>query len=104
MSGFAQQIVASHDWGFLWLSVALAAATLLVRRNWRPLTIASAVILPMVVLYAATFAVTTWDQTVLTGDLAPRVLTHLLGPAFFVLAAGLHDLTSLNKPVERAVA
>ena len=55
-------------------------------------------------LVAASFAVTTWDQTMLTGELAPRVLTHLLGPAFFVFAAGLHDLTSMNKPVERAVA
>lgn len=86
LAGFARQAVAFRFWGLLWIAVTIAILVLLLRREWRPLALAAAVMLPMIVLYAAVFAVTDWEWSVLSNNLAPRLLTHLLGPAFFLIA------------------
>lgn len=83
------QTIARHDWGYFWLAVVAGAAVLLVRRQLRPVVLAAAVVFPMVLLYAAVFAVSGWEIEVLSDNLAPRTLTHLLGPGLYVLAAGV---------------
>ncbi|HVR39629.1 MAG TPA: hypothetical protein VMU84_11080 [Thermoanaerobaculia bacterium] len=86
LGAMAGQFIAFRDWGLFWLVVLVAAILLARRREWRPLALAGFVIIPMMILYAAIFAVTDWDMRVLTGNLAPRLMTHLLGPAFVLLA------------------
>ncbi|MFP5247518.1 MAG: hypothetical protein ACLGH0_12565, partial [Thermoanaerobaculia bacterium] len=74
-------VFALHDWGLL--LIAALTATFFARKRM----LALAIILPMLALYAGVFAVTTWELSVMTGNLAPRVLTHLLGPIFFLLSS-----------------
>jgi hypothetical protein len=89
LSVYVRQIITQHDWGFFWLAVVIAAIVLLLRRQLRPVLLCAAVVLPMVLLYAAVFSVSGWELAVLSDNLAPRTLTHLLGPGLYVLAAGV---------------
>jgi hypothetical protein len=68
-----------QDWGLLMLMIA--AAFYFARRGR---TLAAMIIVPMFMLYAGAVAVSGWDVETMN-TLAPRVLTHLLGPLFFVL-------------------
>ena len=89
LRGYAMQIVAFQHWGLLWPAVVLAVVVLIVKRDMPPVLITMVVVIPMVVLYAAVFAVSPWEQEILR-DLAPRTLTHLLGPVIFILGRGAH--------------
>lgn len=68
-----------QDWGLVMLMIA--AAFFFARRGRM---LAATIIVPMFVLYAGAVAVSGWDVDTMS-TLAPRVLTHLLGPLFFVL-------------------
>jgi hypothetical protein len=68
-----------QDWGLVLLMIAVAV---FFARRGRP--VAAAIIVPMFVLYASAVAVSGWDVDTMN-TLAPRVLTHLLGPLFFLL-------------------
>jgi hypothetical protein len=89
LGGLLANVAALRDWGLFLVAVTIAAIVLAMRRRWRPLTLAGALIAPMLLLYAAVYAVSPWEQDGLTEHLAPRVLTHLLGPAFFLWNAML---------------
>ena len=68
-----------EDWGLVLLMIAVAV---FFARRGRML--AAVIIVPMFVLYAGAVAVSGWDIDTMN-TLAPRVLTHLLGPLFFLL-------------------
>ncbi len=86
--GFAEQPLELRTWGVIWIAFIIAAVALVLRKQLRPLALSTAVIAPMIVLYAAVVAVTDWPPDIIVG-LAPRLLTQLLGPAFYVIAAAL---------------
>lgn len=86
---FLSQIWAFHDWGALWLAVIAAALWLVRCGRSRPVALAAAATLPMVALYAAIIAVADWDLWEMTASVAPRLMTHLLGPALALLGIAL---------------
>lgn len=88
LAAFGKQPLSLRTWGLFWLLFLVAMAVLVIQKEWRPLLITGAVILPMVTLYSAVVAVTDWESGVIT-DLAPRLLVHLLGPAFYAIAAAV---------------
>ncbi|HYC61225.1 MAG TPA: hypothetical protein VEK79_16840 [Thermoanaerobaculia bacterium] len=73
-------VISLEDWGLV--MILIATAWIFARRGH---ALAAIVIVPMLVLYATAVAVSPWNLDTMRG-LAPRVLTHLLGPLFFVLA------------------
>jgi hypothetical protein len=81
-----QQLVSFHLWGGLGLAFAGSLLLLVRRQNWKVAGSVVSVLVPMVLLYAAVVAVTDWEADVMI-DLAPRLVTHLLGPAFYAIAA-----------------
>jgi len=89
LAAFGKQPASLRTWGLFWLLFLVAIVILMVQSEWRPLVITGAVILPMVVLYSAVVAVTDWEPGVIIG-LAPRLLVHLLGPAFYAIASAWH--------------
>jgi hypothetical protein len=90
----AGQVVAFHDWGLLIAAIVAAALFLIWKGRSAELLLPAAVVLPMLGLYAAVFAVSDWDMIVMSENLAPRVMTHLLAPLLFVLAAAMRDASS----------
>ena len=72
-----------RDWGLVLLMIAVAV---FFARRGRLL--AAAIIVPMFALYAGAVAVSGWDVETMNA-LAPRVLTHLLGPLFWLLRDAL---------------
>jgi hypothetical protein len=72
-----------QDWGLVMVMIALA---FFFARRGRAL--AAMIIVPMLFLYASAVAVTGWEIDTMNA-LAPRVLTHLLGPLFFILELGV---------------
>jgi hypothetical protein len=88
-----------QDWGLVMLMIALA---FVFARRGRVL--GAMIIVPMLVLYASAVAVTGWADTETMHALASRVLTHLLGPLFFVLrvavlrGAVLRDTAAAPRP------
>jgi hypothetical protein len=68
-----------QDWGLVLVMIAIA---FFFARRGRML--AAMIIVPMLFLYAGAVAVSPWPVDTMDA-LAPRVLTHLLGPLFFVL-------------------
>lgn len=89
LADFARQSVAFDRWGLFWLATIFAVVLLVVRRRWRAAALAGVATVPMIFLFAGVFAVTDWQRIVLTENLAPRLLTHLLGPALFVLSEAM---------------
>jgi len=89
LHAWATQAISFQQWGALWLAVIIAVLLLAWRAQWRPTLLTLAVILPTLVLYSAVVAVTDWDPEVMTG-LAPRLLTHLLGPALYAIGAATY--------------
>lgn len=67
-----------YDWGLAMLMIAVA---FFFARRGRML--AAAIIVPMLFLYAGAVAVSPWEAGTMDA-LAPRVLTHLLGPLLFL--------------------
>ena len=98
---FAETIVAMvrnvasfADWGAFLLACAIAA--FFVRDRWTRMA-AAGVVVPMVLLYAAVYAVfepALWPVSVLSANVAPRLLTHLLGPLTYVYAAATAPATA----------
>jgi hypothetical protein len=80
------QIFAVHDWGLFLLAVVVAAGVLAKRKEWPSLLLVASIVLPMLSLYAAVFAVSDWHMDVMRDNLAPRVITHLLAPLMFLAA------------------
>ena len=78
-------IAVVENWGLVLVMMALA--WFLAKRGR---ALAAVIVLPMLVLYATAVSVTAWPVDTMDG-LAPRALTHLLGPLFFVLASALKD-------------
>ena len=91
-----EQLVAVRDWGGFLIVVAIAVAVLFQRREWRALALSGAVVLPMLALYAAVFAVSDWDMSVMRENLAPRVMTHVLAPLFYVCAVAARKRETLS--------
>jgi hypothetical protein len=76
-----------RDWGAFLLACALAF--FLVRDRWTRFA-AAAVVVPMLALYAAVYAVfdpALWPVGTLSANVAPRLWTHLLGPMTYLYAA-----------------
>jgi hypothetical protein len=96
LAALASQTIALHDWAFFGIACALAVVLLAVRREWRILGLSAIVLAPMLLLYAGVWAVTDWSVDMLANNVAPRMLTHLLGPFFALFAAGLR--TATRKP------
>lgn len=94
LGGLLSNIVVVRDWGLFLIAVVLAAVVLAARKQWRPLALAGAVIVPMLLLYAAVYAVAPWELRGMGEHLAPRVITHLLGPVFFLWSAAELSLAS----------
>lgn len=87
MARLFANVAAVQDWGLVMVMIALS--WLLARRAHAVgIAQAAAIVVPMLMLYAAAVAVTGWDVDAMR-SLAPRTLTHLLGPLFFVLASAL---------------
>ena len=83
----ASQFAAVHDWGLLPIAFVVAVVVLLWSRRWRELLLPGAIMLPMLLLYAGVFAVSDWDMSVMSDNLAPRVVTHLIAPIMWVIAS-----------------
>jgi hypothetical protein len=62
----------------------IAALVLAWRKEWHSLALAGVVVVPALLLYAAVYAVSPWDVDSMGANIAPRLLTHVLGPLFFV--------------------
>jgi hypothetical protein len=75
----ASNIFALHDWSIFLIAAVLSAVL-------RPKPIALAIIAPMMLLYAAVYAVTPWELSGMGENIAPRLFTHVLGPLFYLLA------------------
>ena len=86
--GFAGQLWNFANWGGLWIAVVAAVALLAWRKKWRAVALTAGILVPMIALYAVSIAVTDFDLARMDG-LARRLLTHLLGPALYALAAVL---------------
>jgi hypothetical protein len=76
-----------EDWGLVLLMIAVAVFFAR-RAHVINVMLAAAIIVPMFVLYAGAVAVSGWDLDTMN-TLAPRVLTHLLGPLFYLLRDAL---------------
>ena len=85
---FVEQLWTFANWGAFWIAVAAALLVLAYRRQWRTVALTTGVIVPMIALYAVSIAVTDFDLAQMDG-LARRLLTHILGPALYALAAVL---------------
>lgn len=75
----AAAVMSMRDWGAFLIVAAVAA--FMARR-----AVVFAVVVPMVALYAAVYAVfepSLWPIDTLSDNVAPRLWTHLLGPLFF---------------------
>ena len=83
---FGHALDFSH-WGAFWIAVFLAALIVVIRRRsvegYLALFLTAAILAPYVVAYT----VTDWDLAVLAGTSANRLLTHVLAPATFLIAA-----------------
>lgn len=88
LAAFVEQLWNFANWGIFWIAVVAALGVLAYQRKWRTVALTTAVIVPMIALYAVSIAVTEFDLTQMDG-LARRLLTHLLGPALYALAAVL---------------
>jgi hypothetical protein len=88
LAAFGEQLYNVANWGGFWIAVVIALAILSVRKEWRTVALTTAVLIPMIALYAVSIAVTDFDLAQMDG-LARRLLTHLLGPAIYALAAVL---------------
>lgn len=99
----SKQLVALHDWGLLLCAAAIGTLLLVRRREWRTLGLAAAVVVPMLLLYSAVFAVSDWHMDVMRDNLAPRVMTHLLGPIFLLVFAPLAGKAASGSPDVRAL-
>jgi hypothetical protein len=97
---FIEQLWTFANWGAFWIAVAAALLVLAYRRQWRPVALTTAAIVPMVALYAVSIAVTDFDLAQMDG-LARRLLTHLLGPALYALAAVLNGELIFNRGTYR---
>src|SRR4029079_12450067 len=86
MSAFGKQIESFDDWGVVGFAIVASGAALLMRRQWKPVLQVLALTVPMIVLYAAIFAVTPWKLTDMS-FLAPRLLTDFIGPGLYLVAA-----------------
>jgi hypothetical protein len=60
LAGLLSNVAAWRDWGLFLVAVVIAAIVLAVRKQWRPLALAGALIVPMLLLYAAAHAVAPW--------------------------------------------
>jgi hypothetical protein len=98
LAAFAEQAIAFRNWGVLWIAFLAAIVVLIVCRKWRDLALSAAVVVPMIALYAVVIAVTDFELARMDG-LARRLLTHLLGPAFYAIAAAV----SVKRPGARQV-
>lgn len=94
------QAVSFQWWGGLWLAVVVALVLLAWHTQWRPALLTLGVMLPMLLLYTAVVAVTDWDPEVMTG-LAPRLLTHLLGPALYAIGAATYIFEQRSEERDR---
>ena len=83
----ASNVLSWRDWGPFLALVLIAMLLLAWRKEWEPLLLACAVVVPALLLYAAVYAVSPWDVNGVSANIAPRLLTHLLGPLFFVWSA-----------------
>ncbi len=83
-----------EDWGLVMLMIAVAV--FFARRGRM---ISAAIIAPMLMLYAGAVAVSGWDLDTMN-SLAPRVLTHLLGPLFFLVFSPLKDAAQRESVAE----
>jgi hypothetical protein len=98
LAAFGEQAFAFRNWGGLWIAFIAAVAVLAIYRKWRDVALTAGVIVPMIALYATVIAVTDFDLTQMDG-LARRLLTHLLGPALYAIAAAI----SVQAPAPRQV-
>jgi hypothetical protein len=82
---FGRHVLAFDDWGVFWIAVVIAGALLAWRRNWRPLWIAGAAIVPMVTLYLIMYLASDWITVDLVHATAPRLLIHFIGPGMYLV-------------------
>jgi hypothetical protein len=89
-----------RDWGLA--LIAAAIAVLFVRD--RASRLAVAIIAAVVLLYGAVLGVANWPRHAITSNIAPRLATHLLGPALFVIASAMRsrevDIPALHVDTE----
>lgn len=86
VTGFARYVVSFSGWGVFWIVAAVAAAVLVVQRRWKTLWIAAMPAAAMTLLYLIIYIVTDWKTSELVETTAPRLLTHLVGPAMLIIA------------------
>jgi hypothetical protein len=86
-AGFARYAFVWGEWGIWWVLVAVATVILIVRRQWRPLALAGALMGGMLVLYSAVYVVSEFDRAELLRVTAARLLMHFAGPALFIVAS-----------------
>ena len=78
--------VAFADWGVFWIAVLGAALLLAAWRQWRPLLIGAAAIVPMLAIELMMYLASDWITVDLVNATAPRLLTHFIGPGMYLLA------------------
>ena len=83
----SRHMFAIGDWGVLWIAVVAAMVFLAWRKNWRPLMIGAASIVPMLALYVIMYVVSNWNIADLVNSSAPRLLTHFVGPALLLIGS-----------------
>lgn len=87
LSGSAGHLLADvanvRNWGIVLIAIAIA---FFFAKRGRVIVLM--IVAPMLFLYASAVAVAPWPLDVMR-ELAPRVLTQLLGPLFFVLREGI---------------
>lgn len=83
---FGHALDFSH-WGGFWFAVLLAIAIVLLRRRSLESLLAVVLTAGILVPYVVAYTVTDWDIAVLAGTSANRLLTHVLAPVTFLIAA-----------------
>jgi hypothetical protein len=82
-------IINVRDWGLV--LIAAACSLFIVHRSSfrREAALAVAIIAAVILLYGAVLAVVPWPAVAVTGNIAPRLATHLLGPALYLIASAM---------------
>lgn len=95
--GVGRHMLAISNWGVLWIAVAAAIAFLAWRRRWQTLLIGAGSLVPMLALYVIMYVVSNWRTADLINSTAPRLLTHLVGPALLLIGVSLCESREPSK-------
>jgi hypothetical protein len=85
IAAFPRHMLLMPRWGLFWIAV-IVAAIIATRFDGRAASLAIAVIVSMLAVYAAVYVTTAWIPSELIAVTADRLLMHVIAPSLFLLA------------------